>query len=900
MTLPKNLALIKEQIEGYAREYGLNFFETIFEMLDFEQINEVASYGGFPTRYPHWRFGMEYDRMSKGYTYGLQKIYEMVINNDPCYAYLLNSNNLVDQKIVIGHVYAHCDFFKNNYWFSCTNRKMMDEMANHSTRVKQYIEQFGEEAVEMFLDTCLSIENLIDIHRPFIKREEEKKMRPEEEKDLKDRFAKYRLKSKLYMDYYINPHEFLEQMDADEQKKKEDHEKTRKFPENPQQDVLLFLLHYAPLTNWQADILSIIREESYYFAPQGQTKIMNEGWACAVADTRVYTDAGLLSLQEIVDNKLAVQVSDGQELKKVYDYAKFPKHKTIKITTRRGFILEGSKTHQLWHADGSWKRLDESKVEDKIKIGYGLNIWSSNFYTLNWEQKQRLTLLEIAQKANVSLDTVLRCKEGKKIVKNADEVIKGVEEYNENINSVGLIQNKRRKSIKIPQIVNEKLGAFLGYLIGDGHISIVKRVFGLTTGDYVQAKDFAKLGFELFGLDARLKQDNNKWRVNFYSQDCIDFLRDLGLTTGKSARIKNIPCCILKSPCSVVKAFLRAYFDCDGYAGKQGIILSTASEEISKKVQLLLLNFGILSRKRLQKDGCWHIHITSDSAKKFAKFIGFGLQRKQIALEEYLKKRQWFKKEEWEDEIVFIEHGIEDVYDISVKDTHRYAGGGLINHNSYWHSKIMTERAADASEIIDFADHHSGTVAMSQGRVNPYKVGLELFRDIEDRWNKGKFGKEYEECENYVEKKNWNKVLWQGRNKIFEVRKIYNDVMFIDEFLTEEFCKDHKMFAYRYNKNTEMYEIDSREFKKIKTMLLFSLTNFGQPFITVHDGNYGNKGELYITHTHEGIDLKIDWAKETLKNLYTIWKRPVNFETVVQSKKKLFRFDGEEHTDKNL
>ena len=86
MNLPPDLETIRQKIEGYAREYGLDFFETFFEILDFKQLNEVASFMGFPNRYPHWRFGMEYERLSKSYAYGLHKIYEMVINNDPCYA----------------------------------------------------------------------------------------------------------------------------------------------------------------------------------------------------------------------------------------------------------------------------------------------------------------------------------------------------------------------------------------------------------------------------------------------------------------------------------------------------------------------------------------------------------------------------------------------------------------------------------------------------------------------------------------------------------------------------------------------------------------------------------------------------------------------------------------------
>src|SRR5262245_25130838 len=119
--LPPELAEVQAQMEHWASHYGLDFFPTIFEVVDSDQLNAIAAYGGFPTRYPHWRYGMEYERLSKGYSYGLQKIYELVINNDPCYAYLLASNGMTDHKLVMAHVYGHCDFFKNNHWFSCTS-----------------------------------------------------------------------------------------------------------------------------------------------------------------------------------------------------------------------------------------------------------------------------------------------------------------------------------------------------------------------------------------------------------------------------------------------------------------------------------------------------------------------------------------------------------------------------------------------------------------------------------------------------------------------------------------------------------------------------------------------------------------------------------------------------------
>ncbi len=92
--LPADLQAAWDEIEGYARDYGLDFFPISFEVLDYRTLYEVAAFGGFPTRYPHWRFGMEFDQMIKGHTYGLSVIYEMVINNNPSYAYLLEGNDL--------------------------------------------------------------------------------------------------------------------------------------------------------------------------------------------------------------------------------------------------------------------------------------------------------------------------------------------------------------------------------------------------------------------------------------------------------------------------------------------------------------------------------------------------------------------------------------------------------------------------------------------------------------------------------------------------------------------------------------------------------------------------------------------------------------------------------------
>lgn len=877
---------MQEAIEGHARNYGLDFFPILYEVLDYKTMNEVAAYGGFPTRYPHWRFGMDYEQLSKSYEWGLSKIYEMVINTNPAYAYLLEGNSLTDQKIVMAHVSAHVDFFKNNYFFSKTNRKMIDGMANHASRVRRHMARQGQDVVEDFIDTCLSLENLIDPMSAYIVRQRDK-VESVDDDDQQDKSG--RLRSKGYMESFINPPEYLEA----QRKKREDLEKRqkRRFPEQPQRDVVAFLIQHAPLEHWQRDILEIVRDEAYYFAPQAMTKIMNEGWACIHAESLVFSENGLITMKALV-NEEASCVFDGEAQRRVYDRNIIRDHATVTVTTRRGLKLCASDNHRVQLADrATWKRMDELQAGDRIAISGGGDIWPTEPLRIHWIEPYRVTLADTAGRAGVSVSTVQHYRAGGVVGRASALAIKEalVEHLNEENLAIPFSVNKRAP-IRIPVVLDQHVGAFLGYLVGDGHISKVKRQLGLTTGDEDQALAFQRLGLDLFGVFASMQLDEGRWRVLLHSEHLSDFLVEFfGLTTGPSAREKSIPEKILRSPEPVVRAFLRAYFDCDGYAGKQGVILSTSSAKLAEQTQLLLLNYGILSRKRFNKDETYHLHVMGASAKVFAERIGFGLARKQQALDEYVSDRRWFKAETWDDEVVSLEHGRADVYDISVTETHRYAAGGFINHNSYWHSKILTEKALTAAEVIDYADANAGVLATAPGRLNPYKLGVELFRNIEDRWNRGQFGKEWDECDSMEQKRNWDRRTGLGAKRIFEVRKLYNDITFIDEFFTLEFCVDQKYYSFGFSERSGNWEIMSREFKKVKDQMLKMLTNRGQPVILVEDGNFENKSELLLRHIHEGVDLDAGQARDTLRNSSKLWTRPVNLLTKIEGKGKLLR-----------
>ena len=151
---PRTCATSRRRSRATPSDYGLDFFPIIFEVLDYKTMNEVAAYGGFPTRYPHWRFGMDYEQLSKSYEYGLSKIYEMVINTNPAYAYLLEGNSLDRPEDRDGARLRRTSTSSRTTSSSRkTNRKMIDGMANHAARVRRHMARWGQDVVEDFIDT---------------------------------------------------------------------------------------------------------------------------------------------------------------------------------------------------------------------------------------------------------------------------------------------------------------------------------------------------------------------------------------------------------------------------------------------------------------------------------------------------------------------------------------------------------------------------------------------------------------------------------------------------------------------------------------------------------------------------------------------------------------------------
>lgn len=500
-----------QEIERLAKEeLGFNPFPIVYEVVDHTTMAAVSACDGMPKRYSHWRFGMRYRANIERHRWNVGRLYELIINTNPCVAFLQKGNSLVEQKTVISHVAGHSQMFRHNYLFRATdldgnaatnltvstesdayrnvNRSWVDRFSNNANIIDRHISNanIGAKKVEEFIDHCLSLEDLVDPHAPFVPK------KPLVEKsDKPEAVELHKFKASEYLEDFLNPPEYLEEQKAKIQAEKE---RAKRFPEQPERDVLGFLLAHAPLEKWEHDVLQVIRDERMYFQPQIQSKILHEATA------------------------------------------------------------------------------------------------------------------------------------------------------------------------------------------------------------------------------------------------------------------------------------------------------------------------------------------------------------------------------------------------------------------SLSHTTLMSRFVATTAEIIDYADMNSGVMQTSKTSLNPYSLGLGLLRNIQSRWDKGQFGKQWEECDDAAEKANWDLRLGLGRQKVLEVVKTCSDLSLIDTYLTPEFAEEQKLFSFGWSNRNDRYEIQSREFDKVKKSILDSLTNGGQPVVVVEDGNYDNRGELLLKHIHPGgedQDLKMDWARDCLRSLHALWKRPTLLLTEVEGKQMMMRYDGE-------
>ena len=251
-----------------ATEFGLDTYPNQIEIISSEQMMDAYAASGMPVYYRHWSFGKHFLGIENSYSRGQMGLaYEIVINSNPCIAYLMEENTMTMQALVIAHAcYGHNSFFKGNYLFRTWTDA--DSIIDYMLFARNYIakceEKHGVEAVEAILDSCHALMNYgVDRYkRPYPISADEEQRRQEEREE--------------YLQQQVN--DLWRTIPAGRNEEK--NQKRKHFLEEPQENLLYFLEKRAPLLEpWQREIIRIVRKIAQYFYPQRQTQVMNEGWA---------------------------------------------------------------------------------------------------------------------------------------------------------------------------------------------------------------------------------------------------------------------------------------------------------------------------------------------------------------------------------------------------------------------------------------------------------------------------------------------------------------------------------------------------------------------------------------------------------------------------------------------
>ena len=859
--------------------YGLETYRNQIEVISSEQMIDAYSSVGLPINYPHWSFGKQFVATEQTYRRGQMGLaYEIVINSDPCIAYLMEENTLPMQALVIAHAcYGHNSFFKGNYLFRTWTSA--DAIIDYLVFARRYIaqceERYGQEEVELLLDSCHALMNHgVDRYKrpaPLSMAEEQRRQRERE----------------TYLQSQINDlWRTIPSAGGVEGARQES-----RWPEEPQENLLYFIEKNAPLLEpWQREIVRIVRKIGQYFYPQRQTQVMNEGWACVTGDTLIVTDRGLIRAQELVESQFSGCVEDGN---RVINWFAHPAKRRVRIRTRHGYELHGGADHRILVA-GDWIELQDLKVGDRVEIRRGQGLFAETEVVIDYNLLARPRIAEVCHQHEVSTSTDYKWHRAAPGLSVRAETVTRLQACRDEWEAI-LVDPKLPLSLQSPEdlprrprTLNPDLAEVLGQVIGDGFVD-ARRV-NLTSQDPELLDFFEQTLFDNFGVEASRRADRNHFNSTIHSATLARlFQQTFQMATGRGAAArKQVPEIILKSPCPVVQAFLRGHFDTDGCVSKQDrqVILVSKSRELLLIEQLLILNLGIVSSLRPQRDGIFRLVITGEDVRRFAEQIGFRLSYKRQRLRETLESVQWFLDKDDLTTIESIEDDEGPVFDFSVERSHAYKASCFINHNCFWHYTLMNHLYDDGfvtdGFMMEFLQSHTGVVFQPSfdvpyyNGINPYALGFAMMRDIRRI------------CERpTAEDREWFPDIAGGdwRRVLDFAMRNFKDESFIAQYLSPTLMRDFHFFAIRDDdreEHLEVTDIHEEQGYRALRLRLAEQYNLGsrEPNIQVFKVDRQGDRSLTLRHfSHHRRPLG-DSINEMLRHIRRLWGFAVRLETV--------------------
>ena len=911
VSMPDNLKKLLPEIYKKVSEFGCDFYPTVVEMLTYDEISEIAAYGGFPVRYPHWKWGMEYESLQRGYVYGMHKIYEMVVNCCSLNTRILTKRGTILAKdVVVGDtVYGRKGPRKVSY--------IKKQKSSKTLRIKLK-DQFREL-------TCTPNHKWLVLGQDGYSWVETKKLKSGDQICGYDGFEKnlgnpYKInynKNNCFLSTRANIRHCLKKI---------------KIPNK-------MTLELAELIGVIIGDGSIVAKGSSANAitvavgldcKDYAKHVSNLFYKCFGEKAKIYKKPSCFCVTFC--SKIALDFLDFIGLKKGSNFLNkriphsiWQSSFEFKVACIKGlFDTDGHVSSSISYSSKSKQLIDDIQlILSEIGIfssAKHVNNSHNNIFTLKIKGRpfikkfaKRIQL--VSKHKNSSLIKISNRKycssNGQKLNYFQKELISNVPEISSKENYSMYYSCKRIKN-------NENLNLNTLY-------SFCERT------DYLNIKEIKKIKNQLEIPHYEVEDifdDSNQETIDIaLLHDDHDYAAE-GLMSHNTNPV-YLYCLDSNTLVDNVTVVAHALGHADFF--KNNIYFSQTSQNMMNQ----LANHGTRIRGYMSRWGKERVTEFIDHVLRIETLIDFSKawERKKIKnptikdertyrhpnrlnsekdhnyMDDYLNPKSWIEDQKNKIEKIEAAEYL-DIFNSPTKDIMRFIRdyaplkpweadivAMLYDESMYFApqrlTKVLNEGFASwvdynimskygfsslgqdhvSSGIIEYSHHKMGVLG-GKHSMNPYKLGFSLLLDIEDRWNKGQFGTDWENCKDINKKETWDKKLNLGHEKVFEVRKFYNDLTFIMEFFTQEFCEKYEFFEWKKHPNGE-YKIESRDHKKIKKKLIQRYSNGGLPEVFLVDHNYRNKKIMFLQHNWNGRSLHDAYVKPVLESLRYLWKNDV-------------------------
>lgn len=896
-------------MESACKKMGLDYYPIIVEFVPYDDMAELASYGGFPVRYPHWRFGMEYESMARGYEYNQYRISEMVINclgkstKIPTQRGTLCASEIKDGDVI----------YSNNG--PRTVAKVIVQSSSRTKRIK-FLGQLND-----IVSTPNHRWKIMTSNGPEWKTVDELK-----EGDLVIGGDTY--------EYYLNrPCEL-----------KWSPESVIEMTAPSVRDRLKPIQTPSLMTKEMAELLGAVCGDGSHGV------VSRENMISVIVDKSLpeYQDhvrqlmIDVFGIEPIVEEKNSVNVLTicSKMAVNFFDQNGFPKGCTYK--TKRV-------PDCIWASSNEFRAAFLRGLFDTD--GYASDTLGFSAFNRNLVADVQLMLLEMginsyAEERQNGKNTIWVCmiRGRESIFRFRDRIgfsisykqsgLEGLTDTESCVSGGVCVEWAVNKCIQIGQ--NLGITPYNNPSLGRSLKAMAKKTFGFNAiyGFVLRAitaghKEFFEVYDQIRNPIVVIKEitddvDQETVDIALFDES-HDFLAN-GLLSHNTS-----PCLIYCMDSNTLVDNINVICHAIGHNDffKNNIFFRATDRNMMNK----LANHGTRIRKYMARWGHEVVTEFIDHVLRIDTLIDYHKLSKKRPIKKveiqderkyrFPRRRQssndymhdWVNSDEYlgkEHERVEEEDAADflDIFGKPDKDIFGYLKNNaplkpwqqdimsmLYDESMYFAPQRLTKmlnegwasfvdhyllcrqglvslgQKSEDCGIIQYADH-KWRVLGGKYSSNPYKLGYELLRDIEDRWNKGKFGSEWEECTDMKERAEWNKNLGLGLEKLFEVRKFHNDYTAILEFFTPELCRKLEFFNYRRFPNGE-WKITDRDYKSIKSKLLKNYLNGGLPDIRLTDPNHLGKGWFFMQHFWDDRNLYPKYVHETITSVYRIWQRPV-------------------------